>query len=102
MKVSIIGGGGLVGSSAAFALQCGGVVSQIDLIDLNADQVKGQALDLLHAASLVAAQRIRATGYDSIPDSDVIVITAGLPRKPDDSPLDLTTRPVEPTPGSPA
>ncbi len=43
MKVSIIGGGGLVGSSAAFALQCGGVVSQIDLIDLNADQVKGQA-----------------------------------------------------------
>ena len=39
MKVSIIGGGGLVGSSAAFALQCGGVVSQIDLIDLNADQV---------------------------------------------------------------
>ena len=51
MKVSIIGGGGLVGSSAAFALQCGGVVSQIDLIDLNADQVRGQALDLLHGAS---------------------------------------------------
>ena len=38
MKVSIIGGGGLVGSSAAFALQCGGIVSQIDLIDLNADR----------------------------------------------------------------
>ena len=30
MKVSIIGGGGLVGSCAAFALQCGGVVSGID------------------------------------------------------------------------
>ena len=41
MKVSIIGGGGLVGSSAAFALQCGGIVSQIDLIDANADQVAG-------------------------------------------------------------
>ena len=71
MKVSIIGGGGLVGSSAAFALQCGGVVSQIDLIDLNADQVKGQALDLLHGASLVADQRIRATGYEAIPESDL-------------------------------
>ena len=37
MKVSIIGGGGLVGSCAAFALQCGGVVSGIDLLDVNAD-----------------------------------------------------------------
>src|ERR1700722_4695032 len=95
MKVSIIGGGGLVGSSAAFALQCSGVVSQIDLIDLNADQVRGQALDLLHGASLVADQRIRATGYEAIPESDVIVITAGLRRKPDESRLDLINRNVE-------
>jgi L-lactate dehydrogenase len=95
MKVSIIGGGGLVGSSAAFALQCGGVVSQIDLIDLNADQVRGQALDLLHGASLVADQRIRATGYEAIPESDIVIITAGLRRKPDESRLDLINRNVE-------
>jgi len=95
MKVSIIGGGGLVGSSTGFALQCGGIVSQIDLIDLNADQVKGQALDLLHGASLVADQRIRATGYEAIPESDAIVITAGLRRKPDESRLDLINRNVE-------
>jgi L-lactate dehydrogenase len=95
MKVSIIGGGGLVGSSAAFALQCGGIVSQIDLIDLNAEQVKGQALDLLHGASLVADQRIRATGYEAIPESDAVIITAGLRRKPDESRLDLINRNVE-------
>jgi L-lactate dehydrogenase len=95
MKVSIIGGGGLVGSSAAFALQCGAVVSQIDLIDLNADQVKGQALDLLHGSALVADQRIRATGYEAIPESDVVIITAGLRRKPDESRLDLINRNVE-------
>jgi L-lactate dehydrogenase len=95
MKVSIIGGGGLVGSSAAFALQCGAVVSQLDLIDLNADQVRGQALDLLHGASLVADQRIRATGYEAIPQSDVVIITAGLRRKPDESRLDLINRNVE-------
>jgi L-lactate dehydrogenase len=95
MQVSIIGGGGLVGSSAAFALQCGGIVSQIDLIDLNADQVQGQALDLLHGASLVADQRIRATGYEAIPESDVVIITAGLRRKPDESRLDLINRNVE-------
>jgi len=95
MKVSIIGGGGLVGSSAAFALQCGGIVSHINLIDLNADQAKGQALDLLHGASLVADQRIRATGYEAIPESDMIIITAGLRRKPDEPRLALINRNVE-------
>ena len=95
MKVSIIGGGGLVGSCAAFALQCGGVVSGIDLIDLNADLCKGQALDLLHGASLSADQRIRATGYEAIPESDLVMITAGLRRKPEESRLDLINRNVE-------
>ncbi len=95
MRVSIIGGGGLVGSCAAFALQCGGVVSGIDLIDVNADLCKGQALDLLHGASLVADQRIRATGYEAIPESDLVMITAGLRRKPDESRLDLINRNVE-------
>jgi L-lactate dehydrogenase len=95
MIVSIIGGGGLVGSCAAFALQCGGVVSGIDLIDVNADLCKGQALDLLHGASLVADQRIRAVGYEAIPQSDLVMITAGLRRKPDESRLDLINRNVE-------
>ena len=95
MKVSIIGGGGLVGSCAAFALQCGGVASQIDLIDVNADLCRGQALDILHGASLVADQRIRATGYEAIPESDLVMVTAGLRRKPDESRLDLINRNVE-------
>ena len=76
-------------------LQCGGVVSEIDLIDLNADLCRGQALDLLHGASLAADQRIRATGYEAIPESDLICITAGLRRKPDESRLDLINRNVE-------
>src|SRR6516165_797589 len=95
MNVSIIGGGGLVGSCAGFALQCGGVVSGIDLIDVNADLCRGQALDLLHGASLAADQRIRATGYEAIPESDLVMITAGLRRKPDESRLDLINRNVE-------
>jgi L-lactate dehydrogenase len=95
MKVSIIGGGGLVGSCAAFALQCGGIVSGIDLLDVNADLVRGQALDLLHGASLSADQRIRSGGYELIPESDLVCITAGLRRKPDESRLDLINRNVE-------
>src|SRR5436309_11320529 len=95
MKVSIIGGGGLVGSSTAFALQCGGVVSSICLIDANADLAQGEALDLLHGASLAADQRIYAGDMSDVATSQIVVITAGLRRKPDESRLDLINRNVD-------
>lgn len=95
MKVSIIGGGGLVGSCAAFALQAGGIVRDIALIDVNQDLCEGQALDLLHGSSLMADQRIYAAGMEAAASSDAIVITAGLRRKPDESRLDLINRNVE-------
>lgn len=95
MKISIIGGGGLVGSSTAFALQCGGVASSICLIDANNDLAKGQALDLLHGASLVADQRIYAGEMRDVADSNIVIITAGLRRKPDESRLDLINRNVD-------
>jgi L-lactate dehydrogenase len=92
MKVSIIGGGGLVGSSAAFALQCGGVVREIALLDVNQQFAEGHALDILHGTPSTADQTILAGGYEQIPDSDVICITAGLRRQPDESRLDLINR----------
>src|SRR6202158_5393123 len=95
MKVSIVGGGGLVGSCTAFALQCGGVVSSICLIDANKELAEGQATDLLHGASLCADQRISAGGYEEIATSNLVVITAGLRRKPDESRLDLINRNVD-------
>jgi L-lactate dehydrogenase len=95
MKVSIIGGAGLVGSCTAFALQMGRVVREIALLDLNAEAVSGQALDLLHGAALMADQVITSGGYEHIPTSDLICITAGLRRKPDESRLDLINRNVD-------
>ncbi len=95
MKVSIIGGGGLVGSCAAFALQAGGIVREIALVDVNMELCEGQALDLLHGSSLTADQKITASGTEAVTDSDVVVITAGLRRKPDESRLDLISRNVE-------
>ncbi len=95
MKVSIIGGGGLVGSMTAYALQCGGVISDICLIDANKDLAQGQALDLLHGASLVADQRVYAGDMADVATSNVVVITAGLRRKPDESRLDLINRNVD-------
>src|SRR5580693_8137800 len=95
MKVSIIGGGGLVGSCTAFALQTGKIVREIALLDVNATLVAGQALDLLHGSSVTADQVISSGSYEHIPSSDVICITAGLRRKPDESRLDLVNRNVD-------
>jgi L-lactate dehydrogenase len=96
MKVSIIGGGGLVGSMAAYALQCGGVVSSLCVLDANNDLARGVATDLLNGACLVPGdQRIAAGDYGDITSSDIVVITAGLRRKPDESRLDLINRNVD-------
>ncbi len=95
MKVSIIGGGGLVGSMAAYALQCGGVLTDLCLIDANKDVALGQAIDLLHGSSLVADQRIHAGGMDEVASSNIVLVTAGLRRKPDESRLDLINRNVD-------
>jgi len=94
MKVAIIGGGGLVGSCAGFALQTGGIVRDIALIDVNQDLADGQALDLLHGAPLLHDQRIYGGTTDQVKDADVICITAGLRRKPEESRLDLINRNV--------
>ncbi len=94
MKVSIIGGAGRVGSNAGYALQCAGIVSEIALVDVNAEGASGEALDLLHGASIAGDQRIHAGDYSGIADSDVVCITAGSRRKPDESRLDLINRNV--------
>jgi L-lactate dehydrogenase len=95
MKVSIIGGGGLVGSMAAYALQCGGAVGSLCLVDANADAARGHALELLHGACLTSDQRLSAGGMEDVATSDVVVITAGLRRKPEESRLDLINRNVD-------
>lgn len=94
MKVAVIGGGGRVGSCAAFALQCGGAVSEIQLLDANKDMADGEALDLLHGSAFTADQRIYSGDYNRAADSDIFLITAGLRRKPDESRLDLINRNV--------
>ena len=95
MKVTIIGGGGRVGSCAAYALQCGGLVSEMQILDANRDLAEGEALDLLHGSALAGDQSIYAGDYARAADSDIFLITAGLRRKPDESRLDLINRNVE-------
>jgi L-lactate dehydrogenase len=94
MKVSIIGGAGRVGSNAAYALQLVGWAREIALVDVMAEQAEGEALDLRHGASLANSQLFTSGGYDQVAGSDVIVITAGLRRKPDEPRLALVNRNV--------
>jgi len=94
MKVTIIGGGGRVGSCAAFALQCAGLVSEIQILDANKDMADGEALDLLHGGAFAGDQRIYPGDYARGAESDMFLITAGVRRKPDESRLDLINRNV--------
>ena len=63
LKVTIIGGGGRVGSCAAFALQCAGLVAQIQVLDANKDMAEGEALDLLHGSAFAGDQKIYSGDY---------------------------------------
>jgi len=94
MKVAIIGGGGRVGACAASCLQNTGLASEILLLDANEDAAEGEALDLLHGAAFSANQIIRKASYRCCAQCDVIVITAGSRRRPDESRLDLMNRNV--------
>jgi L-lactate dehydrogenase len=76
-------------------LQCAGIVDEIAILDANTQLAEGEALDLMHGASLIADQRIYAADYSGIADSDIIVITAGLRRQPDESRLALINRNVK-------
>ena len=94
MKVTIIGGGGRVGSCAAFALQCAGLVAELQILDANKDMAEGEALDLLHGSAFGGDQKIYAGEYNRAADSNLFLITAGLRRKPEESRLDLINRNV--------
>src|SRR5207247_9477019 len=82
MKVTIIGGGGRVGSCAAFALQCAGLVAEIQILDANKDMAEGEALDLLHGSAFAGDQKIYSGDYTRAADSDLFLIPAALRRNP--------------------
>ena len=82
MKISIIGAGN-VGSSLAFLLASRGF-ADIVLIDVLDNFAKAKALDIKEAMPIFGYDlKINGSGsYEGTINSDIIVITAGLPRKP--------------------
>lgn len=90
-KISVIGAG-FVGSTCAHwaaSKQLGDVV----LLDINDGAAKGKALDLLQSSPVEGFDvKVQGTAdYKDIEGSDVVIITAGIPRKPGMSRDDLLT-----------
>ena len=87
-KVTVIGSG-RVGSTIAYSLTCRGLADEIVIIDINGDRAMGEALDIRQGLSYDSACRIYAGNYDDAKNSDIVIITSGIARKPGQSRLEL-------------
>lgn len=81
MKVSIIGGSGVVGSGAAYRIAQDGQVNEIVLIDTRRSLAEAHALDIEQAVVHRSTTRVRAGDAKDTRNSDVIFITASVPKK---------------------
>ncbi|MCL6003565.1 MAG: malate dehydrogenase [Candidatus Thermoplasmatota archaeon] len=81
--ISIIGSG-RVGATTAALFMISEVDTRINLIDIVEGLPQGEALDLNHTAAILGKDvKIKGSNnYEDITGSDIVVITAGLPRKP--------------------
>lgn len=91
-KVAVIGGAGRVGSTTAYALQLGQACAELVLVDVAAEAAQGEALDLTHSRAAVGGPKVRAGDYQAIAGADIVIVTAGLRRRPEESRLQLTAR----------
>ena len=87
-KVTIIGAGS-VGATTAFALLARGAASEVVLIDINTEKALGEALDIKQATPFIDNCDIYAGSYEDAADSDVVIITSGIGRKPGQTRLEL-------------
>jgi L-lactate dehydrogenase len=90
-KVFIVGAGGMVGATIAYALAVTETVSDIRLIDIAEELVAGQATDISHATSYARDVRVRVGDYSEIETDDIVIIASGAAQKPGQSRLDLLT-----------
>lgn len=84
MKVTIVGAGN-VGATCADAIAFRRIASEVVLIDIKENFAEGKALDISQTATTLGFNT-RVTGstndYTKTANSDVVVITSGIPRKP--------------------
>ena len=87
-KVSIIGAGN-VGATIAYSLAITGSASEIVLIDINQEKALGEALDIQQGTPFCGNCSVYAGSYRDAANSNIVVVTSGLARKPGQSRLEL-------------
>ncbi len=84
MKVTVVGAGA-VGASCAEYIAIKNFASEVVLVDIKEGFAEGKAMDLMQTASLNGFDTkitCSTSDYTKTADSDVVVITSGIPRKP--------------------
>jgi malate dehydrogenase len=90
MKVTIVGSG-FYGSTTALRVAEADIVDEVVMVDIIEDKPQGLALDMMQSRPIERFETriVGSNSYDATAGSDVCVITAGLPRKPGMSRMDL-------------
>jgi malate dehydrogenase len=90
-KVSIIGAAGTVGAAAGYNLALRDVADELVFVDIPDMEEKtvGQAADTNHGIAYDSNTTVRQGDYAATEGSDVVVITAGIPRKEGQTRIDL-------------
>lgn len=82
MKLTVIGGGGWIGSPTAFYMAARGLVDEVVLIDARKSMAEQHALDMSTAVSMLDVA-VRAGSYQDMGGSDLVINTAGIPHTGD-------------------
>ena len=80
-KIVVIGAGN-VGEAIAYTLMVRRQANDIVLIDVNEKRARGAAIDISHGTSFHKEIQIRQGDYEECTDAGIIIITAGIARKP--------------------
>lgn len=88
-KITIIGAGS-VGATIAYTLSSQDIASEIVLIDINKQKAEGEVLDIIQGTCFRSPISIIAGDYADAKDSDIVIITSGIARKPGQTRLELT------------
>ena len=93
-KITIIGAGS-VGATIAYTLSTQDIASEIVLIDINKQKVEGEVLDIAQGTCFRDPIAITAGEYADAKDSDIVIITSGIARKPGQTRIELTQTNVD-------
>jgi malate dehydrogenase len=90
-KVSVIGAAGTVGAAAGYNLALRDIVDELVFVDIpdQRETTIGQAADTNHGIAYDSNTTVVQGDYEDTAGSDVVVITAGIPRQPGQTRIDL-------------